>query len=106
MFLPRLSKIVNCPRVQVIGQVTKTLLRGMKLCIPKATGDRLARANVQIELFCSHHRVLVDIARDLDVKPGRRTLAPSCPGVIALHLDQLLSSRYKTVQFCVTRTTR
>jgi len=66
-FSSRPSKIVNCLRVQVIGQVMKTLLRGMKLCIHKENGDRSSHANVQIELSCSQHRVLIDISRDLVV---------------------------------------
>ena len=95
---------MNCPRVQVIGQATKTLLRGMKLCIPKATGDRSSCANVQIELFCSQHRVLVDISRDLDVKPWPKNVGPRLsPGVITLHLDQhpsLARAPYKNPKFC------
>lgn len=58
-FSPRQSRIVNCPRVQVIGQVTKTPLRGMKLCIHKENGARSSHVNIQIELSCSRHRVLI-----------------------------------------------
>ena len=67
-FSSRPSKIANCPRVQVIGQVTKIPLRGMKLCIHKENGDHSSHVNVQIELSRSHHCVLIDISRDLEVK--------------------------------------
>lgn len=83
---------MNCRRVQVIGQVTKTPLRGMKLCIHKENGDHPSRVNVQIELFCSQRRVVIGVLGD-DYE--ERCLSAASSGVITSSLCTLTRQSIK-----------